>query len=89
MSNNTREAVIDCLVEFTERQVRPAFTDTSWIEDFGLDSLRLFHSLLHLEKRLGFTFAEDELNLANVEDFRNLVEMVHRRRYEEAPISAQ
>lgn len=84
MSNDTREDIIRCLVEFTERKERPSFQDASWIEAVGLDSLGLFHFLLHIEKSLGFTFSEDELNLANVENFADLVDMVQRRRSEPA-----
>jgi acyl carrier protein len=39
---------------------------------------------LHIEKKLGFTFSEDELNLANIESFGDLVAMVDRRRSEPA-----
>jgi acyl carrier protein len=84
MSNDTREDIIRCLIEFTQRTERPSFQDASWIEDVGLDSLALFHFLLHIEKKLGFTFSEDELNLANIESFGDLVAMVDRRRSEPA-----
>lgn len=84
MSKNTREDIINCLVEFTGRAERPSFQDASWIQDSGLDSLGLFHFLLHIEKRLGFVFPEDELNLANIENFNDLVEMVQTRRSEPA-----
>lgn len=80
MSQDTREDIINCLVEFTERTERPSFQDDSWIQDCGLDSLQLFHLLLHIEKRLGFVFPENELNLAHIEHFNDLVEMVRRRR---------
>jgi len=82
MSQDTREDIINCLVEFTGRTDRPSFQDASWIQDCGLDSLQLFHFLLHIEKRLGFVFPEDELNLAHIEHFNDLVEMVRRRRSE-------
>lgn len=84
MSKATREDIINCIVEFTEREERPSFKDESWIEDFGLDSLGLFHSLLNIEKSLGFLFSENELNLANYENFQDLVVMVHRLRSEQA-----
>jgi acyl carrier protein len=84
MNDTTREDIINSLLEFTERTERPAFTDASWIEAFGLDSLALFHFLLHLEKRLGCVFSEDELNLASIENFSDLTDMVSRRRAEPA-----
>jgi acyl carrier protein len=84
MSNDLREEVLNCLIEFMKREEKPSFKDASWIEDFGLDSLALFNFLLHIEERLGFSFSEDELNLANIQDFGDLVEMVHRRRSEPA-----
>ena len=80
MSEQTRESIINCLVEFTGREERPIFRDESWITDFGLDSLGLFHFLLHLEKSLGFSFPEDDFNYAKIEKFGALVEMLDRQR---------
>ena len=82
MENDTRGQIIDCLVEFTQKKGPPAFKDTSWIEDFELDSLALFHALLHIEKRLGIAFMEDDVTVADVSSFENLVGMVDRRRSE-------
>jgi acyl carrier protein len=82
MENDTRGQVIDSLVEFTGKKDRPVFKDTSWIEDFGLDSLALFHALLHIEKRLGIAFMEDDVTVADVASFEDLIGMVQRRRSE-------
>lgn len=82
MTNNTREDVLNCLVKFLEYDERPTFTDATWIEDFSLDSLGLFHFLLDVEKTLDLSFSEDDLNFAKIQNFEDLIELVDRQRSE-------
>jgi acyl carrier protein len=80
MDGTIRDEIIKCLLEFTGGTEAPAFGDTSWIRDFGLDSLALFHFLLHLEKVFQLRFSEDNFSLESVESFDGLVDMVRARR---------
>ena len=77
-----RDKTIRSLHKFIESDEVVEFEDKSWIEDFGLESLTLFHFLLQLEKDHDFTFDEDDFTMGNMENFKDLVEMVKRRRAE-------